>query len=473
MRQIQIFKPGIFLSFFIPFLLAAGGLLGGNTLSAQSLDTIPDRVPEEFRNSPRIRVEKQAAKAAGMKLLEGKHVLLVTDLELTEAVRNLPRAVDEAYPQMCAFFGVEEDPEWKLTVFLMKDREKFQKAGFIPEILPPFKNGFSFNFDCWVCEQPSDYYRQHLVLHEMVHSFSSTCLGNAGPDWFAEGMAEFLGMHDFSASPIQLGFMPPNRSAVPYCGRIREIRDAARRGEVWTLKEAVTPDSEDFATNAIYYWSWGLAWFLENHPKARTAFHALIPHLHQAQTEQEFTRRFLDSLGEDRLEIEKNWLMFTASVDYDFRLRPMLFDAETGVSLQEKSAKERVVQKLRADHGWQNTGIRVEKGDRIRIRAQGRFEIARPDGSFWPCEPNGVTVEYLNGQPLGILQAVILTDAEELTPEIMNDRQEGTFHAPFAVGMNRTLTVPFDGTILLRTNIPPAAIEESRGNFFVEISARK
>lgn len=473
MRQIQIFMPRSILSFCVSFLLAAGWLLCGTSLPAQSLESLPDRVPEEFRNSPRIRVEKHSAEAAGMQLLEGRHVLLVTDLELTDAIRRLPRTVDEAYPMMCAFFGVEEDPSWKLTLFLMKDREKFRNAGYIPEILPPFKNGFSFNFDCWVCEQPSDYYRQHLVLHEMVHSFSSTRLGNAGPNWFAEGMAEFLGMHDFANSPLRLGFMPPSREAVPYCGRIREIREAAQRGEVWTLEDAVTPDQEDFATNAVYYWSWGLAWFLENHPKARPAFHALIPQLRLAGSEQEFTRTFLDSLGEDRIGIEKNWLMFAASVDYDFRLRPMLFDAKTGISLQEKSAKERVVQKLRVDHGWQNTGIRVKKGDQIRIRAKGRFEIARPDGSFWPCEPNGVTVEYLNGQPLGILLAVILTDAEELTPKIMNDRQTGTFYAPFAVGTSRSLTIPFDGTLLLRTNVPPAQIEESRGEFFVEISARK
>lgn len=479
-------KECLFLLPFLLGLLTLGGSLVGleQNLQAETsskpvlrrdmsqlTEGSPDRIPEKYRSFPRIKVDPAAARAVGLNLYEGKHVLLVTDLELTDSVKNLTRAVDEAYPQLCGFFGVEEDPEWKLTVFLMESNLPFVEADFLPEILPPFDHGFSFNYDCWVYEQPSEYYRQHLVIHEMVHSFSSTVLGSAGPDWFAEGMAELLGMHDFSASPIQLGFMPPNRESVPYCGRIREIHDAIQRGEVRTLERAARHTKEDFQTNAVYYWGWALGRFLEHNPETREALHGLFPLLKTRISEEEFTEAFWKSLEGKRSAVEKHWLMFAASIDYGFDLEPMLFDADRGVSLKENGGKK-VLPKIQVNHGWQNSGIHVQKGDRIRIRAKGRFEICRSGEEFWPCEPNGVTIEYLNGMPLGILQAVILTDEETLSEETMNDRQEGTFFKPIAVGLSKTFTVPFDGTILLRANLPTCGMEENRGEFAVEISER-
>lgn len=485
-RFIRFWGSGLALS----GMLAAGALpgLAEETDSFSTERTVgqmaggmPDMLPKSEIEHPRIIVEADHAKEAGLRMLEGKHVLLVTDMELTEAVKNLPKAADEAYPQFCAFFGVEPDPEWKTTVFLMKTNLPFLKANYLPDILPPFQNGFSFNYDCWLYDQPSDYYRQHLMIHEMVHGFSSTRMGNAGPSWFAEGLAELLGMHDFSAAPIQLGFMPPNRQAVPYCGRIREIHEAIGRGDVRTLEQLTRPTSADYASNAIYYWSWAFAWFLENHPETHDVFHEMAASLAQDRSAKEFTADFLKRLEPKRAEIEKHWLMFAASLDYDFCLKPMLFETAPGVTLAEKAAasssgksssKSRVLQKIRADHGWQTTGIHFRKGQKIRIRAKGRFEIQHSDGEFWPCEPNGVTVEYRNGQPLGVLQAVFLTDAETLTPEIMNEQQAGTFYEPFAVGTSRTVTVPFDGTLLLQVNVPPRQLERSRGNLMVEISEK-
>lgn len=431
-------------------------------------EAVPDLVPKAYRNYPRVALDGQKLSAAGLRLLKGTHVTIVTDLPDSDSIARLPDAVDEAYPQLCTFFGVKPDASWRLTVFLMKNNLPFMQADCIPEVLPPFQNGFSFNYDCWAYEQPSEYYREHLILHEMVHSFSTTTLGNAGPSWFAEGLAELLGMHDMSASPILLGWMPANKASVPYCGRIREIHDAIARGEARTFEQALHPSQADYGTNAMYYWSWAFAWFLENNPDTHAAFRDMIPLLEKEMTPEAFTETFVKSLGEKRPEIEKQWLMFIASLEYGFSLPPALFDAAPGTPLKEKT-----VQKIRADRGWQNTGIHVQKGERIRIRAKGRFELFQPDGEMFPCEPNGITIRYVSGAPLGALQAVILTDAEELTPEIMNDRREGTFYTPLTVGASRTFTVPFDGTLLLRANDLTTNLEKNKGEFLVEISERK
>ncbi|MDO4628412.1 MAG: hypothetical protein Q4C70_04445 [Planctomycetia bacterium] len=430
-----------------------------------------DMISAEFLSTPRVTVSKKLAEKAGLQILESSRATLVTDLPTTEEIEKLPAVAEMAYSQLCDFFDVTPDPEWKATVFLMKNNLPFMEAGFIPEILPPFANGFSFNYDCWLYEQPSAYYRQHLMIHEMVHSFCTTNFGGAGPNWYAEGLAELLGMHDFSAEPVQLGFMPPNRQAVPHCGRIREVHDAIQRGEARTFTEALHPKNADFATNAMYYWCWVLAWFLENNPDTHDEFHAMIPMMSENLSTEEFTQKFLISLGKKREQVEKQWLMYIATLDYDYRLAPMLFSATPGVPLQEKNADGRDIQKICATSGWQNTGIHVKKGEKIQIRAKGRFEVfCSPKSETWECDPNGITIDYVNGQPRGILQAVFLPDEEILTPETMNNREVGTFYMPMAIGTRKTLTVPFSGTLLLRLNARPSDIEASSGECLVEIT---
>lgn len=437
----------------------------GKRSEFQSGEAVPDLVPKEYRNYPRVSLDAQKLKTAGLRVLKGTHVTIVTDLPTSNSVERLPAAVDEAYPQVCRFFDVKPDESWCVTVFLMKSNLPFIQADCLPEILPAFQNGFSFNYDCWVYEQPSEYYREHLVIHEMIHSFSTTTLGNAGPNWFAEGLAELLGMHRQNESPIQLGWMPTDKKEVPFCGRIREIHDAAARGEARSFEEALHPSQADYGSNAIYYWSWALAWFLENNPDTHDAFHAMIPLLEKEMTYDEFTETFLKSLGDKRSKIEKQWLMFVADLEYGYVLGPSLFETSTGKALEEKT-----VQKIHADRNWQNTGIHVRKGDKIRIRSKGRFELYQSENETFESEPNGITIRYVSDAPLGVLQAVILTDTEEITSEIMNDRQTGTFYAPILAGTRCVITVPFDGTLLLRLNDLSTNREKNRGEALVELT---
>lgn len=429
------------------------------------------QMTELFKSHPRIIVEEQRARDAGLEILRGKYVTLVTDLPLNRSVREIVSAVDAAYPILCQFFGIHENPDWMLNVFLMKEKEPFLKANYIPDILPPFQNGFSFNYDCWVFEQPSEYYRRHLVLHEMVHSFSSTLLGDAGPDWFAEGMAEMLATHSWIDGKLTLGIMPENKNDVPFCGRIREIRNAVRRGEIRSFEQLANPKPEDYGTNAIYYWSWAWVWFLHNDPDAKNALHAIIPALKERKTHLTLTEDFLKNLEENRTEIEKRWLIFIARLEYGFDPDAEFPDTSPGKPLeQEKNAK--TIKKFAANRGWQNSGIQLKKGQIVRVRSKGSFEIIQNDHESWLCETNGVSIEYHLGQPLGILQAVILKDGEKINEEDLNDRQPGTFHEPIEIGTARTFTVPFDGTVFLRLNLPSAMLKKTNGKFLAEITLK-
>ncbi|MDO4570822.1 MAG: hypothetical protein Q4D38_10585, partial [Planctomycetia bacterium] len=431
------------------------------------MEGTPDTVPRAFRQYPRLKIDESANEKHNLHTLRGKRILLVTDMPLTPAVRALPKAADEAFEQLCDYFDARPDDDWYLTMYLMKDNIPFMQAGYLPEILPPFKNGFSFNYDAWLYDQPSDYYRQHLLIHEMVHSFCNTVLGSVGPAWYAEGMAELLGMHDFQASPVELRFMPPTREAVPHCGRIKEIHDAIERGEARTFHQTFVNTNEDFRTNAVYYWSWAMANFLDRHPDTQAEFRALPQLLKESVAESQFTPQFLENLGEKVPQLEKQWLMYVSTFDYGYNLAPMLFDTTRGEPIR---AGEKKLASVEATRGWQNTLIHVKKGDRLRIRAKGRFELYQPEGVYYPCEANGITIRYHDGAPLGILSATILTDADSVSPEIMNDHQDGTFFAPFRIGLDRTIVVPFDGTLLLRINDSSASLERNRGKLTVEIS---
>ena len=106
------------------------------------------------------------------------------------------RAVfDAAVPLWCEYFGVEpaKVADWKIVGYVIQDKERFAGAGFIRRSLPDFPNGFSQGSQLWLYDQPSGYYRRHLLLHEGTHCFMYRWLGGTGPPWYMEGMAELLG----------------------------------------------------------------------------------------------------------------------------------------------------------------------------------------------------------------------------------------------------------------------------------------
>ena len=104
----------------------------------------------------------------------------------------------------------------------MTDKARFAAAGLLADNLPPFQSGYSRSDgkQFWLLEQPSDFYRRELLLHEGTHCFMFTVLKGAGPPWYKEGMAEYLGTHRWQDGRLTLGYMPRSREEVPYWRRI-------------------------------------------------------------------------------------------------------------------------------------------------------------------------------------------------------------------------------------------------------------
>ncbi len=168
-------------------------------------------------------------------------------------IDRLPEVFDQAFPQWCAYFHV--DPlaaaDWRMTGCLMKDKSRFQRAGLLPDSLPPFEHGFSWNYEIWLNEQPSDYYRRHLLLHEGTHSFMTTRLGSCGPTWFMEGVAELLATHRWQQGRLTMNYMPQDREEVPEWGRVRIIKDAFAAGRARPKRALIwSRCSRDLAASA-------------------------------------------------------------------------------------------------------------------------------------------------------------------------------------------------------------------------------
>ena len=144
-----------------------------------------------------------------------------------------------------------------MTAYIIQDKDAFRRAGLLPESLPPFLHGYQREAEMWVYEQPSDYYRRHLLLHEGTHAFMKWALGGAGPPWYMEGMAELLATHRWQDGNLVLGTFPQHRDETPYLGRIKIIREEMAAGRGKTLEEIMRYDDRAHLNVEPYAWCWG------------------------------------------------------------------------------------------------------------------------------------------------------------------------------------------------------------------------
>jgi hypothetical protein len=222
-------------------------------------------------------VDEERVLAAGLRKLSGRHLVLYTDLPMNSALDELPAVFDAAVPLWYAYFGVpaEKVETWQVVGSVMKHKERFARAGLFPESLPDFPNGYSAGSQLWLYDQPSDYYRRHLLLHEGTHAFMLRWLGGAGPPWYMEGMAELLATHAWKDGRLQLGIMPRDKQEVPYWGRVKIVKDETAAGRAMSLIDIMRYDAHAHVKVEAYGWCWAAAAFLHAHPLTKVAFQEL------------------------------------------------------------------------------------------------------------------------------------------------------------------------------------------------------
>lgn len=394
-------------------------------------------------------------RGAEIRRVPGKHITLYTDLPSSAAVDALPEMFDQAFGQWCAYFGVDaaRQADWHVTGCVMRDREPFRAAGLLPEGLPPFRHGYSVGKRLWVNEQSSDYYRAHLLLHEGTHAFMNTILGRGAPPWYMEGMSEMLGTHRWHDGRLTLGYLPASREEVPLWGRVKIVRDdfAARRAK--TLRGVFQYGPQAHQDLEPYGWCWAAAIFLDRHPRYQARFRQLTNWVNAP----DLPDRFVKLIGSDWDQLAEEWQVFAADLEYGYDFRRTAINFTPGRNLAGQSAKVTVA----ADRGWQNSGIRLEAGVTYRLRASGRYQVANQPQIWW-SEPNGVSIRYYRGQPLGILLAAVRPDRPE-------PNAPSALLRPISIGLGAELTPKQSGTLFLRINDSSGELSDNAGTLVVEV----
>ncbi len=395
---------------------------------------------------------------AGFQRVQGTHVDVITDMPLDDDLRELTNVFDAAMPAWCQTFGMqlEQVADWHVEAFIMLDRERFRQAGLIPEHLPNFPYGFQFGDRVWVAEQPSAYYRRHLLLHEGTHWFMNRKFGRSGPPWLMEGMAEWLGTHDWKSGQLTLGIIPEQRDSVPYWGRISLIQEQLADGSAPSLESILRYSDTAHQQVAAYAWSWAVVLFLQHHPETQATFQKMWQQ--PMQPDLTLTRWLFAQLKQDWPRLREDWNAFLSDLEYGYRPdRGFLVS-----SPQPSPLKSQPVElEIRADHNWQSSGVYVTSPGRVQIVAEGRYSVGR-EPADWICEPQGVTLEYYRGRPLGQLIMAVAAPLPEEPPHSSGLNIT-------AVGRGGTVTIAEPGELFFKVNEASSGLADNAGTLKIVI----
>lgn len=399
-------------------------------------------------------------RALGIRNLEGQHITLYTDLPSSPEVDELPAVFDAAVPQLEKYFELPAKTldKWKVRASVMKNADAFRRAGLFPADLPAFLHGFARKRDLWAYDQPSDYYRRHLLLHEGVHALMAEFLKGMGPPWYAEGMAELLATHRWKDGKLDLKIFPASAEEVPMWGRVKVLREAVAAKEILTLDQIFAYDNTAHRVVPPYAWSWAAATFFESHPKYAKAFAELRQ---KAKGDDAvFYKEFRAVLAEDMPLLAHEWQSFVSEADYGC----VVDRTYVAPAAKRPVGAGGIKLDLQADRGWQSTGAQIEAGTTYAIHVTGRYVI-RTAPTKWESEPQGVTVHYHRGRPLGMILGAVLD--ESAPPQPMS-----AFVTGVPLGNGLEFTAKNSGILWLRVNEPAGGLADNQGQFTVEIRTK-
>lgn len=425
--------------------------------NGQTMEDINPRV------QPAMPVNRQLTEANGLRVIEGKHITIFTDVPTRDSIDQLPAIFDAAVPQWCEYFevDVETTKPWKMQAFLIRDKERFEKANLIPDDLPKFPAGINRGHEIWFFVQPDDYYTRHLLLHEGTHAFMIWFGNGLGAPWYAEGMAELLGLHRWSDGELKIHHRITASTESEGWGRPRLIKRwvaaNANGKNNKMLQDVLLTPNRAFGNVESYAWAWAMCEFLNQHPLAKNQFPELLKNVHRSPIR--FNRKFQSLFGEQMSALERDWAMFVREMEYGYSvsraaMTELLREADGSFS-------------LKVDRSWQYLAKKVAKGEKYRIAATGRFEIGRSlvegQAKPWMAEANGITIDYFRGRPIGELQACVLPQGDgAILPQLCQQD-------PLMIGVSNVITADIDGLLCFRINESPANLNDNRGQLKLAI----
>lgn len=435
-------------------------LLSRLVLADQPDKAKTDELFRERDDRPVQTVTVEQLKKLGIEVFESKRLKLFSDIDPVIA-KTLPPLVDQAYVAWEEYFGklppARDESEFQINGYLMKDKSKFQEAGLLRADLPDQFHGRQVGYQFWMMDQPQDYYRRHLLLHEATHAFMQAIPHLDVPYSYLEGMAEHFGTHQLVDGKLQMRLMPFNRSEFRGHDRLFLMRREVRQrgiSELLDISEWKPANFQFFSES--YAWAWGSCVFFDQHPRTRERFRKMAKSL----TNPLASKTFEIELQPDLPEILTEWNLFAADAWEGFDFQKSAIEFHAGQTLTKPQRTE-----IRADRGWQSSSVSVEKGRRYELVAAGQFTLAEKPKP-WISEADGITFRYHNGRPLGQLLATI-------RPAMKADDEREPMLDVKPLGNTSSFEATRTGTLYLRLNDHPGELAENRGSVTVEIREAK
>jgi hypothetical protein len=245
-------------------------------------------------------------------------------------------------------------------------------------------------------------------------------------------------------------------------GRVKLVRDAVAENHALGFPAVMEINNRQQLGNDAYAWCWAAAKFLDSHPRYRERFRALAEHAQDADFNGLVRREF----AADWDELATEWWAYVATLEHGYDFERMAIRFERG----EPLSRERREVKVAADRGWQSSGVWLEAGKTYRVTVRGRYQIAEENGVAWPCEAGGVTIEYHDGRPLGMLLGAIFEGGRGKAEGGGRELGDATFAKPLAIGLGATITREVSGTLYLRVNDSAARLGDNRGTLTIRVA---
>ena len=425
----------------------------------ETVTTQESLTPKRFRHpDDRPDLNERRLTEAGIHRLESRRLILLTDRP-PESVKHLLPLADAIFDFLtieCGPLNLAADgSDFQVTGCLIDDVKRFYAAQLMPPQNVELNHGRQQGYRFWMRHQADDYYQRHLLLHEFTHCYmhSDQQQPEPPPNWFLEGAAEVFATHQIDRDETRFAVLPEEWTGFEGWGRISEIArhigppvsEKFSVRPIPTIQDIQNPQSSLARDDGRYAFWWALCWMLRHHPDSAELWTSLC----RSRDSGDLSVILNDARNQSGGRLEQDWLLFADAVCEGFEPNHS-FARHRG----ESATDFQMI--LDADAGWQDSGWEFGKGDQCRVDCSGECVLATTSIP-WVSEPQGITIEWYRGRPIGEVVAVLV------------DSDGRTISHRVPIGRSRVIQIPRSGRLWLQVNDSESSRHDNSGGYRVSI----